>query len=356
MKRSLLLILAFLSLPLLFVEGRGESSLEVTVERPSRIMRAGGYTTFIIEATNSSAQTIELQVIRIEYDRPDNSWEASVCSPEFCYDATVDTLDPYPLEAGATGGAQVHIYAGDTGAIGVTLLLDPQDGTEPVEVKLSAEIGTLPEPSLFIRVDSTASSAGDGDTVEFGLFILNTSGKELQPRLVRLETDYPDKVWSDLLCYFDQCREPEERSIEIDLADGVGAIFSVKMIAGEELGTTGEVEIMIDPGDSTEPSFHRFSLTVDHVSSVGENRRKSQLRMGPHPVHDYLRLSHPLLKAGNEVQVQIVNNAGQIQRGYETTIQDQGSLQIDFSSLLPGLYHCVIESGGEALKTSIIKN
>ncbi|MGE3801772.1 MAG: T9SS type A sorting domain-containing protein [Candidatus Kapaibacterium sp.] len=340
-----------------YLPGLGQSSLVVKIERPSRILPERGYTTYIIVAENMSAQPINLQIIRTVNDYPDDAWLISVCSPDLCYEADVDTLDPYVIEPGEIGGAQVHILAGDTGSARVVLSFDSQDGAEPTLVELRAEIGEVPEPSLFVRLDSTTSNALGGDTVEFGIFLLNTSGDRLQPRVVRLERDYPNGTWSDFLCYFDQCSTPDQRELSADLKKGEGALFAIKMIAGMEVGESGEVEVMVDPGDGTEPTFHRFSVTVDRVLTVeeGETNEDEALRIFPNPTGGELSI---LCGRGGDCSALQVDLFDLMGRNLSNQIEiNYGSdrVTLDLAQLPSGIYYCKVDGSGAEQRRTIIK-
>ena len=348
-------IMNFLLFVLLPFSLYGQSGLDVRLERPSRIVSEGGYTTYLIEAENRSTVPINLQVIRTVNRYPDDSWEISVCSPDLCYEAEVDTLDPYVIEPGEISGAQVHVLAGDTGSADVVISLDPQDGTEPVLVALHTEVGVLPAPSLFVRVDSTASTGGRGDTVEFGLFLLNTSGDSLRPRLVRLERDYPDGTWSDFLCRFDQCIPPDQNVVTASLQKNQGVVFSVKMIGGMKEGETGEVEVMIDPGDGTEPTFHRFSLTVDPLLSVAAENKSREFHPIPNPTVGGVRI-----ECGGECDVSRLRIGLFDQGGRELTdrveiLRTSDAIFLSLSNLPRGTYHCTIDADGSRWNRTIVR-
>ena len=339
------------------VSGSGQSGLDIRVERPSRVLPEKGYTTFIIKAENRSDVPINVQIIRTVNEYPDADWEVSVCSPDICYDAEVDTLDPYMIGPGETGGAQVHVLAGDTGEARVVISFDAQDGSEPTLVELRAEIGELPEPSLFVRVDSATSRAVGGDTVEFGLALLNTSGKSLQPRLVRLERDYPDGRWSDFFCLFDDCSGPEVENLTVDLDRSEGAVFSVKMIAGMQVGETGEVEVMIDPGDGTEPTFQRFAVTVDRVLSVADRREERRwLRIFPNPTSGEITIESALVAGDYAVpEIRLVDPSGRDWSDRIGMSLDQDGIRLNLSSLPTGFYHLMLRGKQGEIERNIIK-
>ncbi|MCB0711776.1 MAG: T9SS type A sorting domain-containing protein [Ignavibacteriae bacterium] len=338
-----------------YTPGLGQMNLDVKIERPSRILPKGGYTTYIIVAENRSAEPIDLQVIRTVNDYPDDTWLISVCSPDLCYEAEVDTLDPYVIEPGETGGAQVHILAGDTGSARVVLSFDSQNGTEPTLIELRAEIGEIPEPSLFVRIDSTTSNAVGGDTVEFGIFLLNTSGDSLHPRVVRLERDYPNETWGDFLCYFDQCSLPDQKELGADLKKGEGVLFAVKVIAGVEVGESGEVEVMVDPGDGTEPTFHRFAVTVDRVLSVQEVEAEKALRIYPNPTFGELQIECRRTHDATPLQIDFFdlmgrNLSNQVEFNYKSD-----RVLLNLTQLPSGTYHCTVRGRGIDVKRTIIK-
>ncbi len=340
-----------------------QSSLEVSAERSSRLIPPGGYTTFDVGATNISDKPVSVQVIRQVNDQPDDLWKISVCSPVICYDETVDTLDPYMLLPEQRGGAQVHVFAGDSGTARIVLSLDPQDGTEPVIVELQAQVGVPPEPSFVFRVDSTESAAFEGDTVEFGLFVLNVSQDTLQMRLRRLETNFPDSSWGTTLCRFANCVEPDVNTYTVSLIPRQGTVFVVRIISGNVFGTTGEVEVEVDPGDGTEPSYHRFALTVNGVSGVAEQKNRSRTFRSqaiPNPTTDNTLISLPIHFAGKNTVVEIVDPTGAepVQRQELPALQSgdhSAAVMVSGLDALPsGTYYYRVESNKEVITGSFL--
>ena len=163
-----------------------QSSLDLSVDRPVRIISADGYTTFVVDIHNTSAQPVLVKVVRMVNDLPDDGWKTSICSPHHCYDETVDTIEPYEVYPGQPSNTQVHFYTGDSGIGRVMLMVDPQDGTEPANIELTVEVGEIPEPSLSLREDSTVSHMGAGDTAFFPFAIVNRTDSTLPVLVHRL--------------------------------------------------------------------------------------------------------------------------------------------------------------------------
>ena len=296
-----------------------QSSLEVSARRASRLIPPGGYTTFIVDAVNKSDKLVQVQVIRILNEQPDENWSISVCSPELCYDESVDTLLPYTLVPGEPGGAQVHMQAGDSGSGKVLLSLDPQDGSEPVLVELRGEVGELPQQTFVTRVDSTESSGLPGDTVEFGLFTFNISADTMQMRVHRLETDFPDASWGTSLCRFASCVDPEIDSLIVPLLPNQATVFVVRVVTGEISGTSGSVEVEIDPQDGSEPEYHRLEVLVDQVGAVGRAHDDAPESLAfPNPATSELTIRAPGVYDRNLPTVEILNSAGK--RVYQGTV------------------------------------
>lgn len=339
-----------------------QSSLEVNVDRPSRIVLAEGYTTFTINAINRSAETVNVKVIRTLNDRPDDTWEISVCSPTVCYDETVDTLDPYPLGPGEPGGAQVHVLAGKTGLARVTISLDPQDGTDPVVVELSTEVGIPPQPSIVATVDSTEAHAFGGDTVEFGFFIFNATDDSLDVVLQRTETDFPDSTWSTTLCIFGDCVDRDIDSIPVGLASHRAVLFAVRIGTGKAIGTTGEVEVHVVPADGSEPTYHRFGVTVTQVSGVHDadaGGRNGQAVFFPNPASGTGSIFMPRRFAGKEILMAIADGTGRtvVAAGtvpHPDAAGDRAIIPVDVSALPSGRYFYRLRSGTDAVTGSFI--
>lgn len=291
-----------------------QSSLEVSARRASRVIPPGGYTTFIVDAVNRSDKPVAVQVIRLTNEQPDEHWSISVCSPELCYDETVDTLLPYTLVPGEPGGAQVHMQAGDSGIGRVVLSLDPQDGSDPVLVELRGEVGELPQQTFVTRVDSTESTGLPGDTVEFGLFAFNISADTMQMRLHRLETDFPDQSWGTSLCRFASCVDPETDSLIVPLTPNQATVFVVRVVTGEVSGSTGSVEVELDPQDGSEPEYHRLEVLVDQVGAVEGTHDVRVSNRGvafPNPAASELTIRAPDVYGGSTPFLEILNTAGE---------------------------------------------
>ncbi len=251
--------------------------LDVTVDKPDRQIRSGGYTTIEVDAVNMTEDALEVRVIRRVNQTPDDRWDISVCSPERCNDSSVDTLEPYMLMAGENGGPKVHVLAGDTG-IGI-VEIDVITGyrtseQEVVSLRLSVEIAELPEPALFVRVDSSTARMAPGRTVRFGIFLLARPGEALDVVVDRLETNLSvgDELgWSSRLCDDAGCLPVDSTRLSFHLMARSSRTIFLEMTAGPRTGSTGAVEIAIDSGDEEEGIYHRFILTVDNLSGVDES-------------------------------------------------------------------------------------
>lgn len=258
----------------------------------------------------------------------------------------MDTLDPYTLVPGALGGAQVHVLAGTSGDARVVLSLDPQDGTDPVLVELQAEIGTPPQPSILATIDSTESNAHGGNVVEFGFYIFNATDAPLNITLKRTETEFPDTTWSTTLCYFGACIDPAVNSIPVTLQSHKAALFAVQIGAGNQLGTTGEVEVEVVPGDNSESTYHRFAVTVDRVSGLPSSTATTESGRSlffPNPTAGSGTIHLPLRLIGKRIVVSLFDREGRLVR-VNNLEASTGSTVVDVRSLPAGSYRYQVQS------------
>lgn len=257
-------------------EIRANGLLDVSVEKPNRQIRSGGYTTFDVDAVNTTDEMLEIQVIRRVNRTPDDGWDVSVCSPVRCNDSSVDTLEPYTLLPDENGGPKVHVLAGDTGAAFVEIDVIVGYGTpqqEVVSLRLSVEIADLPEPALFVRIDSSTAQVGPEGTARFGMFLLARPGKDLQVTIRRVEINVSvgdEEGWSSRFCDGSDCMPTDSASVSFVLEARSSRTIFVDISAGPRVGSTGAVEVAIDPGGDEEIVYHRFILSVDDLSGVEE--------------------------------------------------------------------------------------
>ena len=290
-----------------------QSSLDLLVDRPTRIISADGYTTFVVDIHNTSAQPVLVKVVRMVNDLPDDGWKTSICSPHHCYDETVDTIEPYEVHPGQPSNTQVHFYTGDSGVGRVMLKIDPQDGTDPAQIELTVEVGEIPEPSLSLREDSTEAHVGVGDTAFFPFAIVNRTDSTLPVEVHRLEEEFPDPTWSSGLCYFFVCQPAELDSLPIHpVPSRDGAVYGLFVVAGQTPGTIGEVEVQIDPGDGTEPFYRRFEVTVEMPAGIEEREGfgNSSALSYPSPATSHVSLTIPGGVPGTLVSLRLIGTTG----------------------------------------------
>lgn len=290
-----------------------QSSLNLSVDRPARIISANGYTTFVVDIHNTSTQTVLVKVVRMVNDLPDDGWKTSICSPHHCYDETVDTIEPYEVHPGQPSNTQVHFYTGDSGIGRVTLMIDPQDGTDPAHVELTVEVGEIPEPSLSLREDSTEAHVGVGDTAFFPFAIVNRTDSTLPVEVHRLEEEFPDPTWSSGLCYFFVCQPAELDSLPIHpVPSRDGAVYGLFIVAGQTPGTIGEVEVQIDPGDGTEPFYRRFEVIVAEPAGVDHDESRWLLASAyPNPAVSTVALALPGALRGEAATISLIGPGGE---------------------------------------------
>ena len=331
-----------------------QSSLNLSVDRPVRIIPADGYTTFVVNIHNMSAQPVLVKVVRMVNDLPDEGWKTSICSPHHCYDETVDTIEPYEVYPGQPSNTQVHFYTGDSGVGKVMLMIDPQDGTDLAHIELTVEVGEIPEPSLSLREDSTEAHVGVGDTAFFPFAIVNRTESTLPVGVHRLEEDFPDPTWSSGLCYFFVCQPAELDSLPIySLPSSDGAVYGLFIVAGQTPGTLSSVEVQIDPGDGTEPFYRRFHVMVDQISSI-DNASSSIRRNGsrPDPASSHVTLTVPGNLLGEILTLHLTSPVGEILTLQPLTVEpgmnnDEARLHFSVDELPEGVWFWQTQVAGK---------
>jgi len=335
---------------------RAGGPFAVTVDRPSRIVHATGYTTFSVYIRNVSGKDLQLRVVRVVNDRPDTAWHISICSPEHCYGEEVDSLEVQNLPPGGVGGASVHVMAGVSDSANVVLRLEAGADGYSEDLELRVAVGEPPQPPISVNPGALISYGDPNDSVEFFVVVTNTTSAPLNARARRIESNFPsDGMWRSRLCTLTDCF-PDSVGItpEMEIAPGGATAFKLRIFTGDVPLSQGQVEVAFDPGDSGDPIYLRFLVTVASSSGV-PGRFEEDPPDAPYPLPTDRSVVIPLADdlTERDVSVSLYDVNGRpatvtVLSSPRTLADGRSAIELDVAGLPVGVYFYRLASRGHA--------